>query len=150
MEALYKQGLENGIEEINIEYPKDMSQVTAFGAREAYFDKLFDIYADFQKFISYIKGVVGTKTNDYLCLISINKAYKLRRAIVLVGSEQAYSDLIQGNIVVIQGVRFQTTPYLDNKFYIHEKFKEKGEDGRDIYEPVETDFTGMDGILFHR
>jgi len=115
MEALYEQGKQNGIEEINIEYPKDMSQITAFSAREQYFDKLFDIYSDFQTAISYIKGYIGQKANDFLCLISINKLYKLQRAITLAGSDQAYSDLKAGNVAMIQGLESTATHWKECK-----------------------------------
>jgi hypothetical protein len=108
MEALYDQGLENGVEEINIEYPKDMSQITAFSAREQHFSLILDDYAKFQKAIDYMKGYVGHRANDFLCVIALDKVYKLQRAITLAGSDQAYSDLVAGNITMIQGLRFQS------------------------------------------
>ena len=75
MEALVDQGRENGIEEMNLEFPKDMSQVTAFSAREQYFKQLFEDYAKFQKAIDFMKGYVGHKASDSLCIISVDSLY---------------------------------------------------------------------------
>jgi hypothetical protein len=43
-----------------------MSQITAFSAREQYFNPIFEVYAQFQKTIKYIQGIVGTKSEEYL------------------------------------------------------------------------------------
>jgi hypothetical protein len=77
MEAIRDLAITNGIEEINIEYPKDDSKITAFAARKHWLNPIMQFIANCRKYINLGKGIIGTKESDFLVILSLNKIYEL-------------------------------------------------------------------------